>query len=55
MSVQAAITELERGCKLYCQWYDTGTPRMDGSAMAYEMVSFMRVALHKLQEEEKEE
>lgn len=53
--VQAAIAELERGCKLYCQWYDGGDPDMTGGMVAYEMVSFMRLALHKLQGEDDSE
>ena len=39
---------LERGCKLYCDWYDTGEPDLDGSAIAYELVSCMRKALTQL-------
>jgi len=43
-----AVDYLERGCELYCRWYDTGEPRMEGGSMAYEMVSFMRQALAKI-------
>ena len=50
----AAVSELERGCSLYCRWFDTGTPSMDGSGMAYELVTFMRIALKRLKEEEQE-
>ncbi len=46
--VEGAIETLERGCKLYCGWYDNGDPFMDGSTMAYELVSCMRQALEKL-------
>ena len=53
--VQAAIAELERGCRLYCQWYDTGQPDMTGGMVAYEMVSFMRQALHTLKGEDDSE
>ncbi|MCP4511426.1 MAG: hypothetical protein GY903_20850 [Fuerstiella sp.] len=48
LSASGAANELERGCKLYCGWYDTGTPQMEGVSMAYELVSFMRQALHKI-------
>jgi hypothetical protein len=48
LSAAEAATDLERGCKLYCGWYDTGTPQMEGGSMAYELVSFMRQALHKI-------
>lgn len=48
LSASEAANELERGCKLYCGWYDTGTPQMEGGSMAYELVSFMRQALHKI-------
>lgn len=50
IGVEAAKSDLERGCKLYCNWYDTGQPLMDGGAMAYELVSTMRQALDKLTE-----
>jgi|GEM_PF-4604386 hypothetical protein len=48
----AAIRELEHGCYLYCRWFDTGKPSMDGSGMAYELVTFMRIALMKLKPEQ---
>jgi hypothetical protein len=48
LNAETAANDLERGCKLYCSWYDTGTPQMEGGSMAYEMVSFMRQALHKI-------
>ena len=40
---------LNDGCKLYCCWYDTGQPEhMDGSAMAYQLVSVMRRAIERI-------
>ena len=46
-----AAEVLERACSLYCRWSDTGAPTMDGGAMAYELVSFIRMALSKLKGE----
>lgn len=48
LNAEAAASDLVRGCKLYCGWYDTGMPQMEGGSMAYELVSFMRQALHKI-------
>ena len=36
---------LETGADLYCRWYDTGMPHMEGGAMAYELVTAIRTAL----------
>ena len=36
---------LDDACRLYCRWYDKGIPGLDGSAMAYELVSACRKAL----------
>lgn len=35
----------ERACKLFVGWYDSNRPSMDGGAMAYELVSFIRQML----------
>jgi len=43
-----AVELLERGCSLYCRWHDRGDPEMTPSGMAYEMYSFVRLALHKI-------
>ena len=50
--LKAQEEALERACKLYCTWYDTGQPRMDGAEMAYAMVSAIRVALAALRSKE---
>jgi hypothetical protein len=43
--IDANDSKLEQGCALYCSWYETGKPSMNGSGMAYELVSCMRTAL----------
>jgi hypothetical protein len=51
--IKDAILDLNKGCSLYCRWFDTGKPdHMDGSSIAYELVSLMRQAISKLQEDE---
>ena len=46
--IAALEEEGQRACHLYCQWYDSGLPRMDGAAMAYELVSCCRQILNRL-------
>lgn len=54
-NVGSAIDDLERGCELYCQWYDTGNlAELSGSTMAYEMVSAMRQSLSNLKNTRKQ-
>ena len=43
-----AVDDLETACVLYSTWYDTGKPQMTGEAMAYEMVSAIRLALSRI-------
>ena len=44
-SVKALLTD---GCSRYCGWYDNGDPSVNGSHMAYDLVSVMRQVLKKL-------
>jgi hypothetical protein len=42
---RTAADHLEWACKFYCGWYDRNEPRMDASAVAYELVTACRQAL----------
>lgn len=42
---------LESACKLYCSWYDRGEPAMTAGAMAYDLVSLIRLALDRMPED----
>lgn len=50
----SAKANLRHACELYCGWFDKGEPQMDGSAMAYELVSFVRTAILDLDEIKKQ-
>ena len=39
------LKTLKEQCVLYCKWYDEGLPGIDGSNIAYELVSMARTAL----------
>lgn len=43
--IGASKTDLTKACDLYCSWFDTGKPMMDGGMMAYELVSAIRTVL----------
>jgi hypothetical protein len=42
---EQAIQTLDWACQFYCDWYDKGTPRMEGAGVAYELVTAIREAL----------
>jgi len=42
-------------CQMYCSWYGTGRPAMDGGSMAYELVSDIRRCLESLDVSKKDE
>ncbi len=49
----AAMECLNRACRFYVAWYGTGEPKgMEGSSVAYELVTFAREALAALTKEQ---